>query len=109
MPVLSWRGEDVRRKLNGVVASVLNLLIRRVLALLVLKFHGDWSKDLEIVVLRHELAILRRQAKRPQLNETDRLFLAAASLPTPDNAHSYDQVKGAIGLGIPQFPRCSPS
>jgi len=36
-------------------------------------------KELEIVVLRHELAILRRQRKRPVLTEVDRLFLAAAS------------------------------
>jgi putative transposase len=36
-------------------------------------------KELEIVVLRHELAILRRQRKRPALTTVDRLFLAAAS------------------------------
>jgi hypothetical protein len=36
-------------------------------------------KELEIVVLRHELAILRRRTRRPALARTDRLFLAAAS------------------------------
>jgi len=36
-------------------------------------------KELEIVVLRHELSVLRRQARRPQLTATDRVFLAAAS------------------------------
>jgi transposase InsO family protein len=35
--------------------------------------------NLEIVVLRHQLAILRRQAKRPVYRRTDRAFLAAAS------------------------------
>ena len=36
-------------------------------------------KELEIVVLRHELAILRRRHKRPTVTAVDRLFLAAAS------------------------------
>jgi putative transposase len=36
-------------------------------------------KELEIVVLRHQLAVLRRQTRRPQLRTTDRLLLAAAS------------------------------
>jgi hypothetical protein len=36
-------------------------------------------KDLEIVVLRHELAILRRHSRRPRMTWTDRMFLAAAS------------------------------
>ena len=30
-------------------------------------------------MLRHQLAVLRRQADRPQLTKTDRVFLAAAS------------------------------
>jgi putative transposase len=36
-------------------------------------------KELEIVVLRHELSVLRRQTRRPQLTTSDRVFLAAAS------------------------------
>lgn len=47
--------------------------------LVLLRFRTDRSKDLEIVVLRHELAILRRQVSRPELKDFDRVFLAAAS------------------------------
>lgn len=66
-------------KLPWVTASFLYLLARRALALLTLRVRGEASKDLEIVVLRHEVAILRRQVTRPELTDPDRVFLAAAS------------------------------
>jgi transposase InsO family protein len=62
-----------------VVLSVLYLLAGRVLTLATFRFRSERSKDLEIVVLQHELAILRRQVSRPELGEPDRVFLAAAS------------------------------
>jgi hypothetical protein len=40
---------------------------------------SEGFKELEIVVLRHELSVRRRQVARPQLRPTDRLLLAAAS------------------------------
>jgi hypothetical protein len=43
------------------------LVIRRLLQLAVLRFRSDEFKELEIVVLRHELAVLRRQHDRPEL------------------------------------------
>ena len=61
------------------VVSLLYLLFRRVLAVATLRVRSREFKELEIVVLRHELAVLRRQVSRPRLDERDRVFLAAAS------------------------------
>src|SRR5713101_2819623 len=55
------------------------LAFRCVLQLVLLRPRSTEFKELEIVVLRHQLAVLRRQADRPQLTKTDRVFLAAAS------------------------------
>ncbi len=45
--------------------------------------HDDGSKDLEILVLRHQLRVLQRTAGRPQLRPVDRVLLAAASRAIP--------------------------
>jgi putative transposase len=44
---------------------------------------GDRSKELELLLLRHELSILRRQARRPRFTENERLMLAAPSQVIP--------------------------
>jgi hypothetical protein len=44
-----------------------------------LRWRSNDFKELKIVVLRHELAILRRQTRRPAMTTIDRMFLAAAS------------------------------
>ena len=41
------------------------------------------SKDLEIVVLRHQLGVLHRQNNRPDLNDDDRSMLAAIAQALP--------------------------
>ncbi len=61
------------------VLSIVYVLVRRILSLVVLRFRSEGSKDLELVVLRHELSVLRRQLARPRLDDADRVFLAAAS------------------------------
>ena len=59
--------------------SLCYVVLRRVLQLAAWRFRSNDLKELEIVVLRHELAILRRRTRRPAMTWTDRLFLAAAS------------------------------
>jgi putative transposase len=64
---------------GGAVISVCYVALLRLLQLLSLRFRSTEFKELEIVMLRHELAVLRRQAARPAFRSSDRLFLAAAS------------------------------
>jgi putative transposase len=65
------------------VMSMAYVLACRLFALVVLLGRGDRSKELEILVLRHELSILRRQVRRPEFTERDRLLLAALSRMLP--------------------------
>jgi hypothetical protein len=68
-----------------VILSVLYLLVRRLLELLVLLGRSEARNGVQILVLRHELAVLRRQVPRPRHQRRDRLLLAALSrlLPRP--------------------------
>jgi putative transposase len=58
------------------------LTLCRSIQLLVL-VRGDAAKDLEILVLRHQLTVLRRQVPRPKLEPADRALLAAISRVLP--------------------------
>jgi transposase InsO family protein len=66
-----------------VIVSLVCLLARRLFELLILHARTDAGKDVEILVLGHEVSVLRRQVTRPQLRSTDRALLAAlfAGLP----------------------------
>jgi hypothetical protein len=69
-----------------VLLSLACLVVRRLFELIVLYCRSPESKELEILVLRHELSILRRRARRPRLQEADRVFLAALSRMLPRRA-----------------------
>ena len=63
--------------------SLVYLVVRVLLRLLVPEGQGEAGKDLEIVVLRHQLNVLRRQVKRPRLRLSDRVLLSATARRLP--------------------------
>jgi putative transposase len=65
------------------VLSLLYLGLRRVFECLILLGRSRDRKELEILVLRHELSVLRRQAGRPRYEPRDRVLLAALSRALP--------------------------
>ena len=59
--------------------SILYQLVRCLLGLVVVLVRRDLSKDVELLVLRHENAVLRRQIARAHYTPADRAWLAALS------------------------------
>jgi hypothetical protein len=68
-PSFSW-------EVRSVVFALVCLLLRCLVRLLAGRV-GDLTSDVEVVVLRHQLMVLKRQARRPRLRRRDRLFMTA--------------------------------
>jgi putative transposase len=62
---------------------VFRILYRFLTALARLAVRSGRSKDLEIIVLRHQLQVLRRLNDRPPINDADRTLLAAIAATLP--------------------------
>src|SRR3954471_14717158 len=60
--------------------------LRRLLELVVLRCRSERKKEIEILLLRHQLRVLQRQVARPQLTPADRALLAAFSRVLPRRA-----------------------
>src|SRR5438067_13784654 len=71
--------------LPAMILSFGYLIVCQMLDLMILVVRGERSKEVEILVLRHQVAVLRRQVHRPDLEPADRMILAALSrlLPRP--------------------------
>ena len=65
------------------------LIFDRLLSWLTLLGRASSSKDIELLVLRHEVAVLRRTNPRPRLDWADRALFAALlrRLPAPLRGH----------------------
>jgi putative transposase len=68
-----------------VTLSLVYLVFRQVLQLMVLVVRGDRANMVEVLVLRHQVAVLRRQVRRLDLEPADRVLLAGLMrlLPRP--------------------------
>jgi hypothetical protein len=67
-------------------SSLVYLLLRQVLQILTQLAPDGGAKDVELLVLRHQVAVLRRQVHRPELEPADRVVLAALSRLLPAHA-----------------------
>ena len=97
--------------------SLCYVALRWMLQFAALRVRSNESKDLEIVVLRHELAILQRRTRRPAMTWTDRL--PRSSQPTPSagtlavlhhqagDAAAVASVPGGPAVDVPASSRSS--
>ena len=63
--------------------SFFYLAFPRIIQILRLQRSDNSSLAIEVVVLRHEVAVLRRQVARPDLRPSDRALLADRCRPIP--------------------------
>jgi hypothetical protein len=59
------------------VMSFCYWMLRRLLELIVLRGRREPANEVELPMLRHEVAVLRRQVSRPRFRPGDRALLAA--------------------------------
>ena len=62
---------------HGVSLRLLYLIFRQVLGLVLVLGRTSATKDVELLVLRHEVAVLRRTHPRPRMDWADRAVFAA--------------------------------
>ncbi|KAB8181839.1 hypothetical protein FH608_050495 [Nonomuraea phyllanthi] len=70
------------------------LMVTTVFSFLRLLSIGDRAKDIEILVLRHQLTVLRRKVNKPAFTREDRFLLAGLFTCLPMGARRYRHVAG---------------
>ena len=82
--------------------SFLYWSLRRLLELVVLRRRSEREKEIEILLLRHQLRVLERQVVRPQLTRADRALLAAFSRVLDADVVDVDETVAPVPLDLPQ-------
>ena len=64
--------------------QLIYLVFSKLLSWMVLRTRSDTTKEIEILVLRHQLAVLQRRSPRPRIGWPDRALIAGLTrlLPT---------------------------
>ena len=73
----------------GVSLRLLYLIFLQVLGLVLLMARTSSTKDVELLVLRHEVAVLRRTNPRPRMDWADRAVFAALVRRLPRALHCH--------------------
>ena len=84
-------------------------MFSKVLGWIVLRTRSDTSKEIEILVLRHQLAVLQRRTPRPRMSWTDRALLGALTRLLPVHRRLGLLVTPACGcpkFGSPRLTCC---
>lgn len=63
----------------SVLYASIYMLLRLAITLAVLRSYSNAERDLEILALRHQVAVLRPQVKRPDLLPADRMILSSVT------------------------------
>src|SRR5438876_482034 len=92
---------------RSMLFSLLYFLVGRVLGI---GRRPDEGREIELLVLRHQVRVLQRQVKRPRLRRLDRLLLAAASRAMPRGQWSSECWRKELrGASCWRSPAASPA